>query len=174
MEKVEKKSNNTVIAVVITILVMLVIGLGGFIGYDKLINKTDTESTTTKNESNESKECDCPEVVEEEKGKCPLTKFDSSYTLTDEDKEEILDAIVSYSSDLKRENINKNMLTHYATSNNTYYTIVSLAIDPDNIAPVTYFVVKVNGKFKIALYGGNGLLQEYVDEMANILEGLCN
>ncbi len=166
----EKKNNNTLTTVVITILVILVLGLGGFIGYDKLINKTDNESNTT----TESKECDCPEIVEEEKGKCPLTKFDASYTLTDADKEEIIDAIVANSTYYKREDITTDMLRNNPESNKEYYISVELAVDPDNIAPALYFISKVNGKFKVVLYGANGVLKSITDVMSSTLDGICS
>ena len=173
MEKVEKKSNNTVMTIVIVVLALLVIGLGGFIGYDKLINKTDTESTTTKNESNESKECDCPEVVEEEKGKCPLTKFDDSFSLTDEAREEIVDSIVATYS-YKRESISKERLRLTAISKNGYHINVVLEGDPtigDNDA--FFYVSQVNGKYKVIGGGGSGDVKEEYDRMIETLDGIC-
>ena len=143
MEKEEKKSNNTVIAVVITILVMLVIGLGGFIGYDKLINKTDTESTTT---NNESKGCDCPEVVEEEKGKCPFTKLDSSYVLTDQDRDEIIESLSHFSDDLTLIKDSIKVVNH---SENNYYLYIHFETTPKIDGVGAALIMKVNGKFKV-------------------------
>lgn len=58
----ERKNNNVVIAVVITVLVMIVLGLVGFIVYDKVITKTDEPSTGEHNKV-ENNEQEKEEVV---------------------------------------------------------------------------------------------------------------
>ncbi len=52
------KSKNTVLVVMIVILSLLVVGLGGFIFYDKVLNKKDVEKIECSENSND--------VVEEE------------------------------------------------------------------------------------------------------------
>ena len=171
MEKVEKKSNNTVIAVVITILVMLVIGLGGFIGYDKLINKTDTESTTTKNES---KECDCPEVVEEEKGKCPFTKLDSSYVLTDQDRDEIIEALDKLNAGFTKDKIIKESIKVVNHSENNYrlYLTIDMIPEPETNNSFGALAIKVNGKFQV-LDAGSGYDSEELKSLDYYLNQIC-
>ena len=166
----EKKNNNTLTTVVITILVMLVLGLGGFIGYDKLINKTDNESNTT----TESKECDCPEVVEEEKGKCPLTKFDNSFTLTDADKEEIKNAISSYHNVVNGE-INKDLIKLGPVSSNGYHINVILDSNAEiGGTQIFFYVSQVNGKYKIIGGGGSGDIKEEYNRMIDTLDAICS
>jgi len=48
----EKERNNTGLIVAVTVLTMLVLGLVGFIVYDKVINKTDEPNTEENNNSN--------------------------------------------------------------------------------------------------------------------------
>ncbi len=165
----EKKNNNTLTTVVITILVILVLGLGGFIGYDKLINKTDNESNTT----TESKECDCPEIVEEEKGKCPFTKVDSSYVLTDQDKDDIIESLSIDNADSK-EYIKKTMRVENL-SYDSYYIRINFETAP----PTPYsetgsgaLIIKVNGKFKV-LDVGTSFSYDTATIMDDILARLC-
>lgn len=56
----ERKNNSVVMAVIITILVMVVLGLIGFIVYDKVINKTNEPNMEENNNesSNENKDTD--------------------------------------------------------------------------------------------------------------------
>lgn len=51
-----EKKNNTIITVVITLLVVAVLGLGGFIVYDKVINKGDNKTNSNTQENNNSNE----------------------------------------------------------------------------------------------------------------------
>ena len=69
MEDNKKKNNGSVI--IITILAVLVVGLAGYIGYDKLLNKesvkTNKTEEKTKNEDNNKKTTEETKSVEETK-----------------------------------------------------------------------------------------------------------
>ena len=52
----EERKNNTGLVVLVTVLVMLVLGMGGFIVYDKVINKTNEPSTGENNKVDNGEE----------------------------------------------------------------------------------------------------------------------
>lgn len=52
----ERKNNSVVMAVIITVLVMIVLGLVGFIFYDKIINKTNEPNIEENNNDEQNKD----------------------------------------------------------------------------------------------------------------------
>ena len=168
-----ERRSNTGTAVVITVLVMLVLGMGCFIGYDKFINKDNKSyeiehNTPEENNTTIQKE-DCPEI---KKGECPLTKFDSSYVLTDSDKEEILDAIDAFGSGFSRSGIDVATLNVSKISDSSYFINVVFN-DSNNMNKYFASIAKVNGAFKV-LIAGSGDTAEGRSTMKYTLERICS
>lgn len=119
------------------------------------------------------KEKECPKAVvvdnciekepEIEKGACPLEKFDSNFTLSDTDIEEITNI-------LKEEGITtiKN-LQLAVVSNNGYYFNVKWEDEGSGQGAI---ITKVNGKYKILNYG-SGYVREDIIKMSSTLERIC-
>lgn len=80
----EERKNNTGLVVLVTVLVMLVLGLGGFIVYDKVINNTNEPNSGENNdvENNDSNE-NIDNEVEENKQANRGYKVGDKITLTD-------------------------------------------------------------------------------------------
>lgn len=80
----EERKNNTGLVVLITVLVMLVLGMGAFIIYDKVINKTN-EPTTGENSNNENdSNTNTTQVVDIEKIKAEVSKVMSFNQLNED------------------------------------------------------------------------------------------
>lgn len=84
----EERNNNTGLVVLVTVLVMLVLGMGAFIIYDKVINKTNEPNTEENNkvdnteENNDSNE-NIDNEAEEDKQTNVAYKVGDKVTLTD-------------------------------------------------------------------------------------------
>ena len=52
----EEKKSNTSLYIIIVVLCLLVLGLGGYIAYDKIISNKDTDTKETNNNSNNKTE----------------------------------------------------------------------------------------------------------------------
>ena len=163
-----KNTKTTVILVLVA--VALIAFLGGF---------------ALKNVISPPKEKECPKQVvdnciekepEIEKGACPLTKFDQNYTLTDEDKEEIAEAIVSETAfaNLQKESIIKVVRLRSVRENGYAITV---GWDEEEMEPHTggnlYFIMtKVNGKFKY-ISGCSGGSVDYFQVIDSTIEKIC-
>lgn len=175
MEVEKNKSKGSV--VVIVILTILVIALGGYIGYDKFLNKNNT-STTEENSKNETNTKNKVQNSEEEiktekvKGECPLTKFDRNYVLTDVDKEEIIESLESLDVGFAKQNIDIDSLAISMISEDGYYFNVKFDCIP-NTGGTFAEVVKVNNKFKV-LNAGSGDTTDGIRRMEDTLRRICS
>lgn len=109
--------------------------------------------------------------IDAQKGACPLTKFNSNFTLTEEEKEELVVSIVSFTGS----NIDPSSLKVSAVADNGYRFNLAYNANP-NTNGNTYFVyvAKVNGKFKVIGGGGTGDDVNGVKRMDDTLERLCS
>lgn len=83
MENVEKKCSNSVLVI---ILLILVIGLSGFVAYDKLLNKSDNKITKCEKELNALKKEKNTTTKENTTTEEDTTKNESSTTEVDDTK----------------------------------------------------------------------------------------
>lgn len=150
--------NKKVTIILILVAVALIAFLGGFALKDVIAPPKEKECPKQIVDNCIEKE---PEI---EKGACPLEKFDSNFTLSDTDIEEITNT-------LKEEGITtvKN-LQLAVVSNNGYYFNVKWE---DEGSGAFVSIAKVNGKYKTISSPGSGDIAEYVERMNYTLESIC-
>ena len=137
------------------------------IGYtlQRICSKNSTATTSNISENNTTEE----KVNKIMSGNCPLEKFNSNYVLTQADKKEIMDSIVSTYSitgyDASLLKINK-------VADSGYF--FSVGVDSTNERNGFFvYVSKVNGKFKVIGGGGSGDTSDGYDRMNSTIEYLC-
>lgn len=155
----ETKKNNGFLIVVIVILLLVVGGLVSYILFGG--NGKEVEEESVKN-------IKTPIVQEEVKEECPLTKFDSNYTLTNEDKNELIEI-------LSNENyqFDKNSLKITNISKNGYYIYVSFDAIPKT-SDTFGFVARINGKLKFISAIGSGITDYHTIMIDDVLERICS
>ena len=168
------KGNGGLVFIII-ILLFIVIALVGFISYDKILNKNSSNSSdvTTNPVTNieETKDCDEEKNIVKD-GECPLYKFDSSYVLTDTDKNQILDSLESLNAGFTRDKIDYNSFKISYVSDNGYY--INVGFETNLNSSGTFAVVtKVNNKMKV-LTAGSGTTQEESNTRRYTLERICS
>ena len=134
-----------------------------FINKDKLIAKENTSQIQEKAESKNTTE------TEVQKGACPLYKFEQSYALTEEDKQDIADSIESMDS-FGNGKINVSSIT--ITNIDNYLMTVSFNVEgsTDKLMAQVY---KVNQKFKIETFG-SGTTKEDIESLTKTLSRICS
>ncbi len=167
----EKNKNNSLVAVIV-ILALLVLALGGYIVYDKVLNNKETPSENTANNSDNAN--DNPSSI----GLFPIEKGYSEISLTNEEKEKInkelythfqpgngVDPIISFNSakgDVFGDDCMKLVFTKWYISKN-------------NKAGFTYETVadkdELGNEFSKVKYSR---LEEITREMFNIKKLSCN
>ena len=163
----ENKSTGKIVAIVI--LSLLVVALGGYIVYDKFFVTEDSKKQciTTIEETTEQEET----VEEKIPGECPLTKLDTTYVLTDTDKEDIMSSLEALNAGFTRDVVDTTTFRITTISESGYFMNVSFECNPNTSA--TYAsVAKVNDKFKV-LTAGSGDTVDGIQRMNYTLERIC-
>lgn len=173
---VEKKNGKGLVFITI-IFAILVLLLGGYIVYDKILNKNNT-STTEQNSNNEINEKNKVENSEEQtetekiKGECPLTKIDANYVLTDVDKEEIMESLESLNAGFTKQSVDIDSFAISSISEDGYYFNLKFDCTP-NTSETFAEVVKINNKFKV-LVAGSGDTTDGIKRMEDTLNRICS
>ena len=163
MENEIKKTNNKLVTIVITILIILVLGLGSFIVYDKVLSK---DNNIVK-ETNTEEQKDNTNTIE---GECPFYKFDENYVLTDKDKQEIIESLDTLNAGFT--NIDINSIEK--TSNTSGYQIDLKFKAKDNPdSPLVAIGFKVNNKFKV-ITAGSGYTADQIKTWKNTFDRICS
>ena len=164
----ETKKNNGFLIGIIVVLLLVVGGLVSYIlfgGNGKEEEKVAANNTTPPVVQEEIKE----EVKEEKvKGECPLAKFDSSYTLTEEDRNELIQILTS-----KNYQFDKDSLKVTNISETGYYIYVSFDAIPKT-SDTFGFVARVNGKLKFISAIGSGTTDYHTMALDDALERMCS
>ena len=161
-----EKNSNGGLVVAIVVLTIGIVGLLAFIIFGGSINFDKNKSTENNNVA-EVKDSNKEEKV---KGECSLTKFDSSYVLTDEDKDEIISSIESFGVYTK-DTIDKNSLVIKAVSDSGYAVNVAFDAIPNTCGSFAK-VVKVNGKLK-TIFAGCGTIVDIDSTIEDTLKAIC-
>ncbi len=149
--------NKKVTIILVLVAVAIIAFLGGFALKDVIAPPKEKECPKQVVDNCIEKE---PEI---EKGACPLEKFDSNFTLSDTDIEEITNAV-------KEEGITTVKNLHLGTvAENGYYFFVSWEDEGSGQGAI---ITKVNGKYKILNYG-SGYVSEDIIKMSSTLERIC-
>lgn len=161
----EKKKSNVGLIILVVVLLLACVGMGVFIfiNKDKLTAKENTSQIHEKEESKNTTE------TEVQKGECPLYKFEQSYALTEEDKQDIADSIESMDS-FGNGKINVSSIT--ITNIDNYLMTVSFNVEgsPDKLMAQVY---KVNQKFKVETFG-SGTTKEDIESLTKTLSRICS
>ena len=164
----ENKKGNSLLIAVIIVLLLIVGGLGSYIFFG-IGNKEESSTSTVNNSQQQSVENNKVEEVKEEKGECPLTKFDSSYVLNDEDKEELLETVEGVS----KENIDTNSFKITGVSETGYYIAVKFDTNPKT-GDTFGFAARVNGKLKFISSIGSGTTNWHTMILDDALPRICS
>ena len=102
---------------------------------------------------------------------CPLTKFNSTYVLTETDKEQIIASLETLNAGFTKEIIDINTMIISHVSDSGYYLNVKFDTIPKTSG--TYAsIAKVNNKFKV-LHVGSGDTNDGVKRMEYTLIRIC-
>ena len=157
-----KERNNTWL---IVFLVLIIIGLASYICYDELIAK-DKGVAPANNCDISVDKTPVESPTDNKLGDCGLTKFTSSYKLTEKDKTEIMEALRATST----YDLTNYKLDDISVAKNGYYLNVS--VSSDEAAPGFAYVAKVGGKFKV-FDCGSGDVEDEFNRMNATIEWLC-
>ena len=161
----EKKKSNVGLIILVVVLLLACAGMGVFIfiNKDKLTAKENTSQIQEKAESKNTTE------TEVQKGACPLYKFEQSYALTEEDKQDIADSIESMDS-FGNGKIDVSSIT--ITNIDNYLMTVSFNAEgsTDKLMAQVY---KVNQKFKVETFG-SGTTKEAIESLTKTLSRICS
>ena len=163
--EVKKESNNKKgISLLIIVVVMIVsLAAGWFLGGKYQSNKSTIEEVTSSTQETDKNEKDDDEDEKAiEKETCPLTKFDKDYTLTDEDKTKIIEA-------LKEKGKDPIELKLALIGESGYFINVSWQ---DAGSGEGASLAKVNDEFKV-LTTGSGDTAEGKERMEKTLTSIC-
>ncbi len=171
----EKKTNKGLIGLVIA-LTIIVLGLGGYIVYDKVLNtdKNNKEVNIKKGESNgdatEEKSIE-DNTLEQNTATCALYKFDSNYQLTDSDKEQIA-ASINKMEAMNNEKVDASTINVTKRSNYILY-IEFETVNKTGNYELSGIVFKVNNTFK-AYTIGSGYDSNEIKSLEYILSRICS
>lgn len=161
----EKKKSNIGLIILVVLLLLACVGMGAFIFFnkDKLTAKENTSQIQEKAESKNTTE------TEVQKGACPLYKFEQSYALTEEDKQDIVDSIESMDS-FGNGKVDVSSIT--ITNIDNYLMTVSFNAEgsTDKLMAQVY---KVNQKFKVETFG-SGTTKEDIESLTKTLSRICS
>ena len=171
----EKKKNKGLIGLV-AILIIMVLGLGGYIVYDKVLNtgKNNKEANVKKCKNNEdvTKEKSIEDnTVEQDTDTCALYKFDSNYQLTDSDKEQIV-ASINKMEGMGNEKVDASTINVAKRSNYILY-ITFETVNKTGNYEVCGIVFKVNNTFK-AYTIGSGYVSDQITDLEYTLSRICS
>lgn len=161
----EKKKSNVGLIILVVVLLLACAGMGVFIfiNKDKLTAKESTSQIQEKEESKNTTE------TEVQKGACPLYKFEQSYALTEEDKQDIADSIESMDS-FGNGKIDVSSIT--ITNIDNYLMTVSFNAEGSTDKLMAH-VYKVNQKFKVETFG-SGTTKEDIESLTKTLSRICS
>ncbi len=164
----ENKSNKGLIGLVI-VLIIMVLGLGGYIVYDKkFINER--ENKQVKNQIEEKIQEEQLEV-EIQDNTCALYSFNSTYQLTDKDKNEIKESIEGMES-IGNSKVDINTIR--ITGNSSYFLYITFeTVEKTGNYELGSIVFKVNNKFKS--YGiGSGYDNKDIKQLEYTFSRICS
>ena len=173
-EKTNSKGKN----ILIVLLLLISIASLGFIAYDKLLTKENT-NTEEKEKKTEEKEDTIEDNKgenkdnQEELGKCPFESFSGEFDLTDEDVNTILDSLESLNAGFTRDSINMESIEKHVKPNNDNTYIFNFHFQDERNNPLFAQVVKVNGKYKVVL-AGSGTTIEAEKTKKNLMDRICS
>ena len=171
----EKKTNKGLISLVVA-LTIIVLGLGGYIVYDKVLNidKNNKEANVKKCKNNEdaTEEKSIEDnTVEQDTATCALYKFDSNYQLTDSDKEQIV-ASINKMEGMGNEKVDASTINVTKRSNYILY-ITFETVNKTGNYEFGGIVFKVNKTFK-AYTIGSGYDSDQIKHLEYTLSRICS
>lgn len=161
----EKKKSNVGLIILVVILLLACVGMGAFI----FVNKDKLNAKENISQIQDNEESKSVTETEVQKGECPLYKFEQSYALTEEDKQDIVDSIESMDS-FGNGKINVSSIT--ITNIDNYLMTVSFNAEgsTDKLMAQVY---KVNQKFKVETFG-SGTTKEDIESLTKTLSRICS
>ena len=161
----EKKKSNVGLIIFVVILLLACVGMGAFI----FVNKDKLNAKENISQIQDNEESKSVTETEVQKGECPLYKFEQSYALTEEDKQDIVDSIESMDS-FGNGKINVSSIT--ITNIDNYLMTVSFNAEgsTDKLMAQVY---KVNQKFKVETFG-SGTTKEDIESLTKTLSRICS
>ena len=178
MENEVKKTNNKLVTIVITILIILVLGLGSFIVYDKVLSKDNNivkeNNTEEQKDNNVVKEDNTEEQKDNTnttEGECPFYKFDENYVLTDKDKQEIIESLDTLNAGFT--NIDSDSMEGKTSSINGYWVGLTFKAKDNPGSTLSAIGFKVNNKFKV-ITAGSGFISQDIEIWKRTFDRICS
>lgn len=172
--KESKKTNNSIIALLILVIMVLCVGVGYLIGNNQAERQNNKTIVETKNDTKkEEKEAETIETPEIKKGECPLTKFSEEYDFSESEMAEIQETI---ENEMKKAGAPSFELKDLTIKNKNYDYLISVRYDLENnpgSGPLSAVLFKVNQQYKIYLYGTETTTDK-LEELNDILTKICS
>ena len=173
-KKMERKSNQVLVIMLIIILMIAFAGFGYLVGNVQTTKQTIESSSDSKNDTKkEEKETEIIEKPEIKKGECPLTKFSEEYDFSESEMAEIQEAI---ENEMKKAGAPSFELKDLTIKNKNYDYLISVRYDLENnpgSGPLSAVLFKVNQQYKVYLYGTETTTDK-LEELNVILTKICS
>ena len=173
-KKMERKSNQVLVIMLIIILMIAFTGFGYLVGNVQTTKQTIESSSDSKNDTKkEEKETEIIEKPEIKKGECPLTKFSEEYDFSESEMAEIQEAI---ENEMKKAGAPSFELKDLTIKNKNYDYLISVRYDLENnpgSGPLSAVLFKVNQQYKVYLYGTETTTDK-LEELNDILTKICS
>lgn len=175
-KKMERKSNQVLVIMLIIILMIAFAGFGYLVGNVQTTKQTIESSSDSKNDTKkEEKENETIETneVNIKKGECPLTKFSEEYDFSESEMAEIQEAI---ENEMKKAGAPSFELKDLTIKNKNYDYLISVRYDIENnpgSGPLSAVLFKVNQQYKVYLYGTETTTDK-LEELNDILTKICS
>ena len=173
-KKMERKSNQVLVIMLIIILMIAFAGFGYLVGNVQTTKQTIESPSDSKNDTKkEEKETEIIEKPEIKKGECPLTKFSEEYDFSESEMAEIQEAI---ENEMKKAGAPSFELKDLTIKNKNYDYLISVRYDLENnpgSGPLSAVLFKVNQQYKVYLYGTETTTDK-LEELNDILTKICS
>ena len=169
-KKMERKSNQVLVIMLIIILMIAFAGFGYLVGNVQTTKQTIESSSDSKNDTKKEQKSKVEEI---KKGECPLTKFSEEYDFSESEMAEIKEAI---ENEMKKAGAPSFELKDLTIKNKNYDYLISVRYDLENnpgSGPLSAVLFKVNQQYKVYLYGTETTTDK-LEELNDILTKICS